>query len=844
MPTVLETGVGVAVAATVATAELSRDAACAHCGLAVAREDGESDAGRRFCCAGCRTAFALLHEHGLAAYYSQPGRTTAPVRANDRSFAEFDDAEFHARYVERSGERDARTTLVLEGVHCASCVWVVERLPLLVSGVHRAELDMRRAELSVEWMPGVVALSRIARTLASLGYAPHPRRGASAQDARRRDERAALLRIGVAGAIAINVMLAALAMYAGWLGNGLEAQYERYFRWLSFALVTPALIGPGAVFFRGAWSALRAKALHLDLPIALALTAGYLRGAVNTWRDHGPVYFDGVALLIFLLLIGRYLQQRWQRAAMDASELLYSLTPRTCRVVDEPGGTVQDVPAAALLPGMLLDVRAGDTFAADGVVEHGESTTSLAWLTGEAAPVRIGPASEAFAGTLNLSSPVRVRVRATGEATRVGRVLRQAEESAQRRAPIVLIANRLAGAFVAVILLLAVVTYAVWFPRDPARALDHAIALLVVTCPCALAMATPLSVTVALGKAAGRGIFIRGGDALQILAERGQLFVDKTGTLTLGTLAVASWEGDVAVQPLVLALESGSAHPIATAFRAAWPGVTPPAVTESEHVLGAGVRGMVDGKDVVVGSPTFVSRELGIAPPAAPAIAGGPPSSRSRELGIGSGLAVDAGGHTPVWIAVDGVLEGRAALGDVTRPQAAEVLAALDQRGWEPTLLSGDAPGAAARVGHEVSLPAERVIAGASPEEKMRIIEAAKRRGGAVVMVGDGVNDAAALCAASVGIAVHGGAEAALASADVYLTTPGLEPVVELVDGARRTMRLVRRNIAFSLLYNAAGIAAAMSGQLSPLLAAILMPLSSITVVASAWLGTTFRKAA
>lgn len=803
---------------------VATEVACTHCGLPVAMGDVREGAAAQFCCAGCSTAFAILHEHGLEQYYELAERRSTAVASNTRSYEEFDHESFHARCVTTAASGLSRVEFVLEGVHCPSCVWLVERVPMLVPGVVRSELDVRRAIVTIEWDASSTDLSTVARTLASLGYAPHAHLGGAREAVRRQEDRAALVRIGVAGAIAINVMLAALATYTGWFGRGLEGEYERFFRWVSLGLVIPAILGPGRVFFRGAWAAVRTRTLHLDLPIAIALGAGAIRGAINTVSGQGPVYLDGIAILIFLLLVGRYLQQRWQRAATDASELLYSLTPNGCRVA-EPDGTEREIPSAALLPGMVLLVRAGDTLAADGIIEEGRTSLDVSWLTGESRPVDAAVGDEVLAGTLNVGAPVRVRVTRAGESTRVARVLQQVEESAQRRAPIVLLANRLSGIFVAVILVLAGVTWAMWVVRDSTAAIDHAIALLIVTCPCALAMATPLSVTVALGRAARQGIFVKGGDALQVLAGRGTLCLDKTGTITEGRSALAWWHGPSWVRPLVLAVESGSLHPVAEGFRRAWPDVAPAAAAETRHVLGGGIAGTVDGRDVVVGSPRFVLAAVAAAEHA-PATA--PPFAADDTL-------------TPVWIAVDRVIVATAGFGDPVRPDAAHAIAALRARGWDVLMLSGDAESVCIEVGRQVGLEPGAIVAEATPEHKRSAVAELGARG-AVAMVGDGVNDAAAMATATVGIAVHGGAEAAMSTADAYLTKAGLTPVVALVDGARKAMRVVRRNIAFSLAYNIVGIGLAMAGVLDPVVAAVMMPLSSLTVVAGAWYGRTFTE--
>ncbi len=791
---------------------------CAHCGLAVPPALLAPDGTASFCCTGCETAYGILQDSGLGQYYAFRERREAAVQSSGHSFEEFDHPAFAELYVQATSEGRATTDLYLEGVHCASCVWLVERVPLLLPGVVRAELDVRRALARIEWDPARLPLSQVARTLDQLGYTPHPFRGVARDAMRRREDRAMLSRIGVAGAIAGNVMLPALALYSGQFA-GMEAAYEGLFRWVSLGLTIPAMLFPGRVFFTGAVAALRTRRLHMDLPIALALGAGFVRGAINTFADSGPIYFDGVTILIFALLTGRFLQQRGQRAAADAAELLYSLSPDSARVVTEDGSE-RTLPAAALLPGMAVRVRAGESFPADGTILDGSTSVNAALLTGESRPVTAAPGDVVHAGTLNVAAPVTVRVDEAGATSRLARLLRQVEESSARRAPVVAMADRMAGIFVAVVLVLAAVTFALWVGRNEGAAWDNAIALLIVTCPCALALATPLAVTVAVGRAARAGIYIKGGDALEQLSKPGHLVLDKTGTVTEGRTAVVAWHGDPAHQALVLALEEGSSHPIADGFRRAWPDRRAPRAESVAHAVGGGIRGVVEGREVVVGSPRFVMA----------AATGG-----ERYVALLGGEAL-----TPVLVAVDGVVVAAAGLGDRIRDGAAEALASLRRRGWRTTLLSGDDPIVAAEVGAALGFAPEAAIGGATPEEKLARITAWRAEGGSVVMVGDGVNDAAAIAAAHVGIGVHGGAEACLATADVYLTSPGLAPLVGLMTGAERTMQVIRRNMVWALTYNLVGVVLAMTGTINPLIAAIMMPASSLTVVLGSWLGRTF----
>lgn len=824
---------------TTLTTELTLEAPaalrCAHCGLEASTGDARTVDGATYCCAGCETASSIIRQSGLGGFYALPERRPSRVSPSGRSYAEFDHEAFQAAHVRQGADGLAEVTVYLEGVHCASCVWLVERVPMIVPGAVRAELDVTRGVARLAWDPRAVTLSALAQALDRLGYPPHAFRGLRADEARRAEERAMLTRIGVAGAIAGNVMTIALALYSG-VFSGMEREFERYFRWLSFVLVTPGLLWPGRVFFTSAWQALSNRRLHMDVPIALALAVGYVQGAINTWRDSGPIYFDAVGTLIFLLLLGRYLQHRAQRGAADSAALLGALAPATARIVD--GDSVREVPSEAVLPGMLLDVRAGDTLAADGRVLRGSSALDLALLTGESRPVTVTAGDQVFAGTVNLSAPLRVQVEQAGISSRLGRLLRDVEEGARERPPVVLLADRIAGYFIAVILTLAAVTAGLWWQRDVYFAIDNAIALLVVTCPCALAIATPLAFTVSVGRAAARGMLIKGAHALETLTGRGTVFLDKTGTLTEGRMRLEAYDGPADVRALVLALERHSRHPVAAAFAEAWSDVAAPEAIDVSETLGGGLRGVVGGREVLVGRPNWVAAELSAA-----AKLSGAGERCAAQMSVGAGLRELPPQLTPVDIAVDGVLVARAGFGDPLRGTARAMVEGLQRSGWQLRLLSGDAPAVVQSVAAELGIPASQAEGGATPERKREAIAAAREEG-TVVMVGDGVNDAAAIAAATVGIAVRGGAEASMAAADVYLGRGGIDSLPELFDGARRTTSVIHRNMAVALGYNAIAVVMAMMGIIDPLFAAVLMPLGSVTVILATWRARTFPREA
>ncbi|PAP75906.1 hypothetical protein BSZ37_05355 [Rubrivirga marina] len=769
-----------------------------------------------------------LAEAGYGATYDRL-RTLAPaVRAASRAqapealvLAELDRAGAlaEARPLD-DGLRE--TDLYVDGVHCAACVWLIERLPYEVEGVAAARLDLARARLTVAVDPQVVRLGDVGRWLARFGYAARPSRPEAGRATNA--ERRLLVRMGVAWALAGNTMLVAFALYSGATGALAEAA-----RWFSLALAVPAVGYGAAPFFQRAWASLTLAArandlrrLHLDTPIALGIGVGAGQSAWAVLAGRGEVWFDSIAVLIAALLTARWLQLRSRRLAAEASDRLLALVPRVARRVGARG-TVEVVEVDALRPGDLVEVPAGEVVPVDGVVEAGASRLDRAALTGEARPESVAEGAGVEAGTTNLTAPLRVRVRAVGEATRVGRLLAWVEKGEVRRAPVVLWADRVGGHFVVGVLALAALTAGLWAWLDPAQVPAHLTALLVVTCPCALGMATPLALAVAQGRAARAGIFVKSDEAVQRLTEVDTVVLDKTGTLTEGRMEVVAWAGDEAALDLASTLDALATHPVADALMRAR-GVGPGRVTDVEAVAGQGIRGTVAGWPVSVGRPDWIEAEAGPLGFEWP-----------RRL-----AAWAEAGHTPVAVAVGGRPAAVFAVGDRLRPEAAALVRQWTAEGKAVHLLSGDHPATVAAVATQLGL--EQARGHVSPEAKREAIEALQADGRTVLMVGDGVNDAAALRQADVGAAVGGGTTAALVAADVFLTRRGLEPLREALDGSARAMRVLRRLLALSLAYNAVGAAAAVAGLVTPLVAAAAMPVSSLAVVGLALAQPSFRR--
>lgn len=794
--------------------------ACAHCGLPV-------PAGREtFCCAGCEVVAGAIASNGLERFYALRAEgDAAPANTTGRAYTELDDPAFQRVHVALAPDGLARAALYLEDLRCTACVWLVEAAPRCIPGTVDVRVDLGRSRADVIWDPGKTELSAIARYLDRIGHAPHPYRGLDRDAQRRREDRALLVKLGVAGAAMGNIMLLAVALYAGLFG-GMSGRDTEFFRWASMLVAVPALGFAATPMFRTALGAIRAHRLHLDLPLSIGILAGLGWGTVNVFRGAGEIYFDSLAMLVFLLLVARWVVLRHQRRASTAAELLLALTPSRARRLDQDGQAIE-VPIEAIVPGDLIQVLVGDVVPVDGIVERGRSALDLGLLTGESRPAEVAPGDAVNAGTANLAAPLVVRATAVGEATRVGKLVGHIEALSSRRAPIERLVDRVAGTFVKVVTGAAAITAIAWTAAVSLEAgAENAMALLIVTCPCALALATPLAVTVALGRAARRGVLIKGADALERLATPGTMFLDKTGTLTAGKLAVTSWLGDLDAAPLAAAVEAGSNHPIARALvaHAASSPTTGGGAVSIEEDLGRGIAGTVGAHRITVGSPSWVRARTQWSP------------TFERWVDDLAGQ-----GETPVVIAIDKRPVAVAGLRDPLRPDAHAALERLAAFGWRLELLSGDDPRVVARIGAELGLPAERCHGGAAPEAKAaRVAEA--RRSGPVVMLGDGVNDAAAMAAATAGIAVSGAAEIAIDTADIYLKSPAIGDVAATVAGARATLATIRRNLRLSLVYNLTAGALAVSGIIHPLIAAAVMPLSSLTVLVSSLRSRAFRE--
>ncbi|MBL4592014.1 MAG: heavy metal translocating P-type ATPase [Phycisphaerales bacterium] len=787
---------------------------CDHCGLVVPMGLFESGEERQFCCNGCKTVYRVLRSAGLEGFYSvRDAVDPSPMRAASTggAYEELDDPAFQKSLVRALPGGEVEVELLLEGMHCAACVWLIERLPRVAEGVVESRANIRRRTVCVRYRPDKIQLSKVAQKLDRLGYAVHPARGGEAREIRLREDRRFLVRVAVAGALAGNVMLLAIALYEG-EHSGMSPFWQTTLRWYSMVLGILVLLGPGRLFYRGAIASLRTRTAHLDLPIALALTAGGVWGAMNTVRGTGEIYFDSLAVLVFLLLVGRWVQHRQQRSASDSVELMLTLTPTSATVIDDQGQS-RRVPIESVEVGMIVAVGAGESVPADGEVSEGETELDVSLLTGESRPIVVGAGDRVTAGATNLRSPIRVCVQAVGESTRVGKLMELIAQASAQRTEIVRFADRVAGRFVIVVVVLAMGTFVYWnIAEGIGIGIEHATALLIVTCPCALGLATPMAMSVAMGRAASAGMLVKSAAAIEVLAKPGTMILDKTGTITEGRARVAVVLGDTRIHEMAAAIEKHCTHPIAHALVDSCD--TDLVASQINQTIGQGVQGVVDGVFVKIGSPEFVLKDT---------------ESNDAERWVDEVIAL---GHTPVVASAQGIGVCVFGIGDQIREGVVESIKELIAGGWDVRICSGDHPEIVRRIGNAVGV--EIAEGGVSPEGKAALVARLKSDEYArtVAMVGDGVNDAAALAAADVGIAVHGGAEASLEAADVYLADMGVFPLVRLVKLSSKTMRTIRLAFVISLSYNTIAAVLAMTGVVNALMAAVLMPISSLSVVA------------
>ena len=822
---------------------MSEPQSCFHCGLPVPPnthlpiryEQREEPA----CCAGCQAVAQSIIDAGLGSYYHN--RTAAAEKAAmppDEVLAQlklYDLPEVQAEFVEVLPENEKEAMLMLGGITCAACVWLVEQRLLRCAGISKAELNYSTQRARVRWDDSRLQLSDILSLIQKTGYTAAPYDAQKLEAQAQKERKKMLIRLAVAGLASMQTMMFALPTY---LYSDIEPQYLTILHWGGFLMVLPAILYSAQPFFIGALRDLRNRRTGMDTPVAIAILLTFVAGISALVSNAGQgMYFESIAMFVFFLLAGRFMEQSARHKAGDAAERLVKLVPAFChKIINLENEQSEEFPVVSLKTGDAVVVRAGETVPVDGVVLRGDSEINEAMLTGESLPVAKSAGCRVTAGTLNLSGPLIVQAEQVGSQTRLAHIVKLLDRALSQKPRLAELAERYASGFTLSLLVMAVPTFlAWWYWADAGKALWITVSLLVITCPCALSLATPAALAASTGRLAGLGILIARGHALESLAQVTDAVFDKTGTLTQGKLSVRQFanlsaqdgksslhDNDcIAVAHL---LEQHSEHPMAKAVLAYRPpqdGMQPAIqIAQKTGKTGHGVAAQITlnghTQTWAIGKPEFVAQ-----------IAGKQPALLQEMARQGSLVALgNEQGFQAAFV-----------LQDETKPDAAAILQQLVRHGITLHILSGDNQAAVSQLADELGITHYR--AAATPEDKLAYVQQLQADGKRVLMLGDGINDAPVLAAADVSVAVAGSADVARDGADVVLLNEDFSALPVMLAQAARPRRIIRQNLIWATVYNLLVVPLAVLGYVTPWIAAIGMSASSLMVV---WNALRLRK--
>lgn len=795
---------------------------CFHCSLPVPKNssytvkiDGEEQA---MCCPGCQAVAKAIVDGGLTSFYQHRTETSPTARAAVPEVLEqlslYDKPELQRTFVSTDDKNIKQASLILEGIVCAACVWLNERHVSALPGVVEFRVNYSTHRARVRWDDSQIKLSDILQAIVSIGYLAHPFDAGRQEAVYKKERSSALRRLAVAGLGAVQVMMLAVALYAGEY-SGMDAGLENFMRWVSLFIATPVVFYSARSFFSSAWRDLKVRQLGMDVPVSLAIGLAYAASCWATVTRSGEVYFDSVTMFTFFLLAGRFLEMGARQKAGQAAEELVKLLPAMATRITEEGD--ETVVVTELGIGDKVRVKPGESVPADGVIVEGRSSIDESLLTGESHPLAKTITEKVIGGTVNIESPLVIEVLKVGEDTVLASIQRLLDRAQTEKPSIAKTADRVAGVFVGFLLLLVTVVGLWWWQHDPDQAFWIALSLLVVTCPCALSLATPAAMTAATGSLTRLGVLTTRGHALETLAKVTQVVFDKTGTLTQGHLALDSMNTFVDIQDqeclnIAAALELGSEHPVAKVFLQK--ALSPNEITakEIEAIPGQGVTGLIDNVHYRLGCAAYVEDVI-----------------NASQTQIHLNKPKNA---TEIFLTNDKEVIAAFYLSDELREQALDSVQALKALGKNVWLVSGDNETAVSYVAEQLGI--ENTRHSMKPEDKLAVIHELQQQGEIVAMIGDGVNDAPVLAAAQVSIAMGGGTQLAQASADMVLLSEHLPHLVDAVKMSKRSVSIVHQNLAWALIYNILALPLASMGYVAPWMAAIGMSASSLVVVLNA----------
>lgn len=798
---------------------------CFHCGEIIkgspqwhAQID---DIEQPMCCPGCKAVATTIVASGLKDYYRH--RTDMPdispaeddstdLTARD-SLTLYDSEAMQRRFVARVNDK-AEGTLVIDGISCAACAWLIEHRINQLNGVEKATLNLSNHRLVVRWNDNEILISQVIEAIYRLGYKAAPFSATAEDEQRQLESKKSIKRLAVAGIGMMQVMMMAVPLYAG-----MAEQYEIFMRFASMIMTTPVVLYSAKPFFDAAIRDLKSSHLTMDVPVSLAILLAFCASIWSTFNQGAEVYFDSVCMFTFLLLLGRFLEMRARHRMGKAGNNLMTLLPTVAYKLTD---TEDDIIAAEdIRVGDLLRIKPGLPIPADGVVSEGSSSVDEAALTGEYLPLSKHIGDTLIGGTINVDSPMVMRVTATGAEAQLSTIVRLMDRAQQEKPKIALLADRIASKFVAAVLLISASVFGFWYLQGEEDAFFIALSVLVVTCPCALSLATPTALTAATAALRERGLLISKGHALETLNQVNRVVFDKTGTLTVGRLTLTEVTqchdiDNTTLCELVATLEAHSIHPIARAFHQ----FNTLSITDIQHHASQGVSGIWQGRAIRFGRPDFADSASFNTASSNTATSGSATSAPQSDTGQWLLLADDNG---PLgWFLLD----------DAIRRSSAPLISTLKKMNIKVSLLTGDPGNSAAHVAKVIGI--DDIATGLSPADKLRRVQEWQANGDTVLMVGDGINDVPVLAGADISLAVSDASDLAKTNADTLLTSGQLGVIAEALTKAVSARRIIRQNITWALIYNLIALPLAAAGLVAPWAAAIGMSFSSLFVVLNA----------
>jgi Cu2+-exporting ATPase len=760
------------------------------------------------CCPGCQAVSQAIMDAGLSSYYqfrSEPGqRQTALVPEQLSQYSAYDLPEVQQDFVHKQGDIDS-TSLSIDGITCAACAWLIEHKLKPVAGITNVLVNSTTQRALVSWDSHIIQLSEILQIISKVGYQAAPYQVDEQEKQSKVDSRKFLLRLGLAGFATMQVMMFALALYTGYF-TSLDVEFRDYFRWVSLMFAAPVVLYSAQPFYFSAIRSLLSGKLNMDVSVSIAILSAYVASCVATIQGNGEVYFESVSMFTFFLLLGRYFEQSARQKASVSSSNLHKLVPLTAHLLRN--GDATEIAAKQLTIGDIILVKPGEVIAADAEVVLGQSSVNEAMLTGEQMPISKHLADKVYAGTINIEQPLQVRVTALGQDQLVAEIIRLQELASNNKPAIALVADRLARYFSATILSIAAITYLVWLSISPDDAFWITLSVLVATCPCALALATPTAVTCASAIFTKLGVIPIKTGIFEKLTKIDHVVFDKTGTLTCGYLSIGEVQifgqySSEQVLSLAAATEQGSLHPIALAFKPFYDNKH--IVEHVDHHIGLGIRACINQQQVCIGTELFVT----------------PGCNRVSPQALESQW---------VFLSIDNKLVAKIEMLDQLRVDSFATVNALKAANIKLSIASGDSSGHVEFLANKIGI--SDVHSGLSPQGKLALVNRLQQKAN-VAMFGDGINDAPVLAGANLSVAMGSGSAIAKNSADLILLGDHLSRFNDAIYVAKHAQRIIHQNLLWAFAYNMVILPLAVTGHVAPYIAAIGMSVSSLIVVSN-----------